>query len=79
MLMDYSTFIHSDPAILGGKPVIKGTRIAVDFVLEQLAAGDTVEDILEGYDHLNREQILACLSYSAALLRNEEVYIIETT
>ena len=61
----YQILIHSDPKILGGKPFIKGTRIAVDFILEQLGSGDTIEDILEGYDHLNRDQILACLAYSA--------------
>ena len=47
-----------------GKPVIKGTRITVELVLEKLASGQTVEDILKSYRHLNREQILACLEYA---------------
>ncbi|MBK9385685.1 MAG: DUF433 domain-containing protein [Planctomycetes bacterium] len=66
--------ITLDPAVLLGKPVIRGTRIAVDFVLELLARGWTEAQILEEYPGLEREDILACCGYAAALMRNEKVY-----
>jgi uncharacterized protein (DUF433 family) len=47
-----------------GKPVIKGTRITVEIVLEKLGSGQTIEDILRSYPHLNRKQVLACLEYA---------------
>ncbi len=58
------TMIEINPKIMVGKPVIKGTRITVEIVLEKLAAGQTIEDILRSYPHLNRKQILACLEYA---------------
>ena len=54
-----------DPEILGGKPVIRGTRLAVEFVLEILAAGETEQYLLSNYPGLTREDILACLSYAS--------------
>ncbi len=63
-----------DPEILAGKPVIKGTRISVEFVLELLSSGLSVEDILKEYPHLSREDILAALEYATNALRHEEVY-----
>jgi len=51
--------------VLGGKPVIKGTRIAVDLILEKIGNGDSVEDLLAAYPHLTRNQILACITYGA--------------
>lgn len=56
--------IEINPKIMVGKPVIKGTRITVELVLEKLASGQSVDDILTSYPHLNREQILACLEYA---------------
>lgn len=56
--------IEINPKIMVGKPVIKGTRITVELILEKLAAGESIEDILRSYPHLNREQILACLEYA---------------
>lgn len=56
--------IEINPKIMVGKPVIKGTRITVEIVLEKLAAGQTIDDILRSYPHLNRDQILACLEYA---------------
>lgn len=64
--------INSD--ILAGKPIIKGTRIAVEFILELLSAGMTIEDILKEYSHLKREDILAALNYATKVLKHEEVY-----
>ena len=65
--------IVSHPQILGGKPVIKGTRIAVSFVLKLFASGWTVEQILENYPHLTREGIDAALEYAADVLEGERV------
>ena len=56
-----------DPEILAGKPVIKGTRLAVEFVLELLAAGQSESEILTSYPGLAREDILACLAYASYL------------
>jgi uncharacterized protein (DUF433 family) len=60
-----------DPEILGGKPIIKGTRITVEFILELLGSGVSEEEILHDYPHLTREDLQACLSYAAHALRNE--------
>lgn len=57
--------IISDPEILSGKPIVRGTRLAVEFILEQLAAGATEAELLEDYPRLTREDILACLAYAA--------------
>ncbi len=57
--------------LLGGKPVIKGTRIAVDLILEKIGNGDTTEDLLIAYPRLTKNQILACITYGANLVRNE--------
>jgi uncharacterized protein (DUF433 family) len=59
--------IEVDPEILGGKPVVRGTRLAVELILELLAAGQTFEDLLENYPRLTKEDILACLSYASHL------------
>ena len=64
-----------DPKILAGKPIIEGTRISVEFVLEMLSSGMSFEDILEEYPHLKREDILAALLYATSLLKREEVYL----
>jgi len=53
-----------DAAVCSGRPVVRGTRITVQTILEFLGAGDSIEDVLEEYPSLSREDILACLSYS---------------
>lgn len=53
--------IESNPKIMFGKPVIKGTRITVELILEKIADGESIETILSSYPHLSREQILACV------------------
>ena len=57
--------IEINPKIMVGKPIIKGTRIKVEMILEKLAAGQSIEDILTQHPRLNREQILACIEYAA--------------
>lgn len=66
--------ITIDPTVLVGKPVIRGTRIAVEFVIELLAEGWTEAEILQNYPHLAREDILACLGYARDMLHSERVY-----
>lgn len=66
--------IVSDPAVMMGKPVIKGTRITVELILEKLASGETIEQVLEAYPHLTREGIQAALSFAAKTLRSDVVY-----
>ncbi len=63
--------IVASPGILGGKPVIRGTRISVQFVLELLASGATPGEILRDYRHLAAEDIKTCLEYAARSLKNE--------
>jgi uncharacterized protein (DUF433 family) len=65
--------ITVNPKIFGGKPIIRGRRLAVEHVLGMLAAGDTVETLLEGYPWLEREDIQACLVYARRLVGHERV------
>ncbi len=62
--------IHSDPTVMMGKPVIVGTRITVELILEKLAAGETVEQILESHPRLTKKVILAALAYAAEAIQN---------
>lgn len=59
-----------DPNVCNGLPIIEGTRITAQTVLEFLSAGDTIEDVLEEYPALRREDVLACLAYSARLMKH---------
>lgn len=63
-----------DPEILAGKPVVRGTRLAVEFILELLAAGRTEQEIIDDYPGLNREDILACLAYASYLAHEYRAY-----
>jgi uncharacterized protein (DUF433 family) len=63
--------ITANREVLGGKPIIKGTRISVEFILELLASGVTEGEILQDYPHLTREDIHACLEYAAHSMKNE--------
>jgi uncharacterized protein (DUF433 family) len=65
MVMELSERIVVDPEILAGKPVVRGTRLAVEFILELLAAGQSENNLLNDYPGLTREDILACLSYAS--------------
>jgi uncharacterized protein (DUF433 family) len=72
--MDWQDRISVDPKVLVGKPVIKGTRIAVEFLMELLANGWTHEQILKNYPHLEEDDIHAALHYAAAAVKQEHVY-----
>ncbi|MFN8372087.1 MAG: DUF433 domain-containing protein [Anaerolineae bacterium] len=65
--------ITINPAIFGGKPIIRGHRLAVEYILGMLAAGDTPQDILEAYDWLEAADIQACLVYARRLVGHERV------
>ena len=73
--MNWQERIALDPKVLVGKPIIKGTRISVEFVIDLLARGWTPEQILEEYDHLTPDDIRACLAYASEMLKTERVYV----
>ena len=72
--MPKSERITVDPKILTGKPVIRGTRLAVEFILELLAAGQSESEVLSSYPGLTREDILACLSYASYLAHEYKAF-----
>lgn len=63
-----------DPEILAGKPIIRGTRLAVEFILGLLAAGQSETEILDNYPGLTREDVLACLAYASYLAHEYRAY-----
>ena len=65
--------ITVNPGIFGGKPIIRGRRLAVEHVLGMLAAGDSVDDLLKAYPWLEREDVLACLAYARRIVGRERV------
>lgn len=66
--------IEVNPEVLVGKPVVKGTRIAVEFVIDLLAQGWSEEEILHNYPTLSRKDVHACLAYAGERLRSEKIY-----
>lgn len=71
--------VVSDPAILGGKPCVRGTRLSVEFLLELVASGATREQILLQYPQLSAEGLAAAFRYAAAVLKGEQVWELKTT
>ena len=74
MAEEWKKRITVDPGILAGKPIIKGTRISVEFILDLLANGWTTENILKNYPQLKQEDIFAVLKYATEILTEEKVY-----
>jgi uncharacterized protein (DUF433 family) len=72
--MNWQERIILDPKVLAGKPIIKGTRISVEFVVDLLGRGWTVEQLLREYDHVTVEDVQACLAYASEVLKSERVY-----
>ncbi len=70
--------ITIDPEILGGKPIIRGTRISVEFILELYASGASKNEILRSYPHLTEEDVHAALSYASRFLKNEIIVELDT-
>ncbi len=76
--MNWQERISVDSKILVGKPVVKGTRIAVELVVDLMAQGWTQEQILDSYPNLTAEDIRACLAYASEVLHSERVYPLQT-
>lgn len=74
--MNWEDRITIDPRVLTGKPVVRGTRIAVEFVVELLAEGWSEQQILDNYPGLSHEDLLACLRYASEVLKSERVYLV---
>ena len=72
--MKWQECITTDPNILVGKPIIKGTRLSVEFIIDLLAQGWSESEILRNYPGLTHEDIQACLMYTSEILRSEKVY-----
>ena len=76
--MDWRSRIVADPRVLVGKPVIKGTRVSVELVMDLLAAGYTSDQIRQQYDHLTVDDIHACLAYAREVLRSERMFALKS-
>ena len=76
-MANWNEHIVLDPEVMVGKPVVKGTRLTVELVLERLSIGESVESLLEGYPRLTKEDVLACLGYAKAAISNEAIYSIK--
>jgi uncharacterized protein (DUF433 family) len=72
--MDWKDRIEFNEEVLAGKPVVKGTRLAVEFIVELLAEGWTDAEVLENYPKLTADDVRACLKYASAMLQAERVY-----
>ena len=72
--MNWQDYIVSDPNIMFGKPVIKGTRIPVDLILEKLGNGETIPHLLAAYPRATEASLYACLLFAAESVKNEVVY-----
>ncbi|MCL6461473.1 Uncharacterized conserved protein, DUF433 family [Flavobacterium micromati] len=69
----YKNIIIRDPAVMNGKPIIKGTRITVELILKKLSEGISVTDLAKLYPHLTHTEILATLGYASDIIGNEEL------
>lgn len=69
--MDWREHIYSNPNILGGKPIVRGTRISVEMILEYLAEGASTAEILDAYDHLTEADVRAAVAFTHDLLVKE--------
>jgi len=76
--MAWQDLITFDPAVLDGKPVVRGTRLSVDLIVGLLGEGWVEADILRNYPGLTHDDIVACLKYASEVLRAERVYPIES-
>ncbi len=68
--------IEINTALMMGKPVIKGSRITVESIVEELGSGYSLEDVLQAHPRLQKEDIYAALQYASAIMRNEKIYTI---
>jgi len=73
MELDWKEHITSNPKIMFGKPVIKGTRIPVDLILEKLSLGENIEQLLKAYPSIKIDSVYACLKFASESVKNEVV------
>jgi uncharacterized protein (DUF433 family) len=74
MVIQWQDRITVDPNVMFGKPVIKGTRIPVELILEKLANGETYDQLLKSYPRIKKEDISACLFYAQHSIKNDIIY-----
>jgi len=77
--MNWESRIEINPRVLVGKPVIKGTRLAVEFIVELLANGWSHQQVIDNYPGITVDDIQACLRYAADTLKSERVYLTPAT
>ena len=77
--LNWRNYIHVDPDVLVGKPVVRGTRLSVDFLLSLLAAGWTTADILENYPTLTPDGLRAVFAFAADIIHNESFFVLPAT
>jgi len=75
--MNWENRITIDPKVLVGKPVIRGTRLSVEFVVGLLAEGWSEQQIFDNYPGLTHDDVLACLRYASDILKSEKVYLVQ--
>ncbi len=73
--MNWRDYIVTDPEILVGKPVVKGTRLSVDLILDRLADGWTAEDLYQAYPRLTPEALQAVFAFAAEILKDEDYVV----
>jgi uncharacterized protein (DUF433 family) len=71
--MDYRLHIESNPTVMLGKPVIKGTRLTAELILQRLSEGATIPQLLEAYPFLKMEDVFAVLAYASDMMSNETI------
>ncbi len=71
--MDITQYINSDPKVMLGKPVIKGTRITVELLLTKLSEGFTADDLIEIYPNIKENDVKACIAYAAQVIQSEQI------
>jgi uncharacterized protein (DUF433 family) len=76
MKASWEKHIKSDPSIMLGKPVIRGTRITVELILEKLSEGESLTQIMESHPHISKKAIMACLAFASDSIKNETAYTI---
>ena len=74
--IDWREFVHSDPEILIGKPVVRGTRLSIEFILGLFAEGWSEKQVLDNYPILNKEKLQAVFAFATDCLREEALYSI---
>jgi len=78
-MVNWEERITVDPEVLAGKPIIKGTRVSVEFIIELLSGGTSIEELLKNYPRITKEDVLACLAYAKDVLQDFHEYPLKAT